>query len=91
MAGTRGDSDTAEAVRPVTEVEFPFAAVDLAVAIMVLWRGLASVRGSGESRARWGGGRVEARDGIVNFVAECTLRVNFCAGGKNTFCTVNRA
>ena len=38
MAGARGDPESvgAEALRPVTEVEFPFAAVDLVVGIMVL-------------------------------------------------------
>ena len=48
----------AETSRVVAEGEFPFAAVDLVLAIMVLWRGLAGARGS-ESRGR---GRGEVRN-----------------------------
>ena len=56
--GARGDPELvgAETSRVVAEVEFPFAAVDLVVAFMVFWRGLAGARRS-ESRGR-GRGKV---------------------------------
>ena len=49
MAGARGDPESvgADALRPVTEVEFPFAAVDLVVGIIETAEGEESEDGDG--------------------------------------------
>ena len=84
MMGVRGDPKSvgAETLRVATEIEFLFAAVDLVVGIMVFWRGLAGIRGSGDH------GRGKGEERIFNFVAGFTLRVGLLRGKKKSvlFC-----
>ena len=68
MEGTRGDPElVGGGASEVVAKVFPFAGVDLVVAIMVFWRGLAGARG-------WKiVGRGGTRCGFFCFVPACTL------------------